>query len=237
MDAGRYLRMAMVGLCMAGGSVSARAATVESEAKRIANAYGVSRFDQVEAIRYTFHVSREGQLVERRWVWEPEGDRVRYEGPDQEGNMVEKTYARKELTPDATDLLKIDAMFMNDQYWLIFPYHLVWDKGVTLTAAGNQPLPLPPGKALKLTVAYPSEGGYTPGDAYDLFYGSNGILKQWIYRKGGTAPARASLWAPPQKVGPLLISVDHQGEGFRVWFDNVEVKLKGKGEWQGIGKK
>src|SRR2546430_12340267 len=44
---------------------------------------------------------------------------------------------------------EVDPGFFNDQYWLLFPFHLVWDTGATVEDAGMQKLPL--GKDRKST--------------------------------------------------------------------------------------
>ena len=36
----------------------------------------------------------------------------------------------------------------------------------------------------KLTIVYGDEGGYTPGDAYDFYFGDDHIIKEWVFRKG-----------------------------------------------------
>ena len=77
-----------------------------------------------------------------------------------------------------------------------------------------QKLPLGKGSAKLIVVKYPSEaGGYTPGDTWDLYVGSDNPIEKFIYHRGG--PKKPSLviatWAGYKKAGPLLISTDHRG--------------------------
>jgi hypothetical protein len=37
-----------------------------------------------------------------------------------------------------TSLRTIDKMFINDQYWFLFPFHLVWDSMITVSVKENQ---------------------------------------------------------------------------------------------------
>ena len=62
----------------------------------------------------------------------------------------------------------IDPGFVNDQYWLVFPLRAYWDSSADVGDKGNQALPLGNGSAKLVSVKYPSEGGYPPGDTWDL---------------------------------------------------------------------
>jgi hypothetical protein len=70
-------------------------------AERIAKAYGLDSWGQIDAIRYTFNVDRPGVKLSRSWVWEPKADRVAYEGKDKAGNPVKDTYVRSQLSSPA----------------------------------------------------------------------------------------------------------------------------------------
>jgi hypothetical protein len=131
-------------------------------------------------------------------------------------------------------LKKVDAAFINDQYWLLFPFHLVWDQQTTVADVGRQPMPIGGQTARSVVVTYPPSGGCTPGDVYELFIGPDNRLIQWIYRKGGSIePTRVATWQDFRKVGPLTLALDHQGPNadFRVRFSDVAVKLKGSDDW------
>jgi hypothetical protein len=67
-----------------------------------------------------------------------------------------------------------------------------------------------------------------------MYVDDNHLLVEWVYRQGGSEmPTRISTWEKNQKVGPILISMEHQGkdENFRVWFTDVKAKLKGSDRW------
>jgi hypothetical protein len=86
-------------------------------------------------------------------------------------------------------------------------------------------------------VKYPSEGGYSPGDTWELYVGSDNRVEELVYRRGG--PKKPSVvvatWAGYKTAGPLLISTDHRGtadgEPMHVFFSNVSVKLVGSDTW------
>jgi hypothetical protein len=202
---------------------------------KVAAAYGLKGFDQVEQIRYTFNVKLGEKQFKRGWTWWPETDRVEYRPADDAGQAA--TYNRKDLgTAPGEELKKADAAFINDQYWLLFPFHLAWDRQADIKDTGRRPLPIGKGEARSLVVSYPPTGGYTPGDVYELFVDENYRLVAWIYRKGGASePTRVSSWEDHRRVGPLTLSLDHRGPdgNFRVWFSEVAVKLKGSESWLG----
>ena len=208
-------------------------------ADQIAKTYGLDSFGQVDAIRYTFNVDLAALKLKlsRSWVWEPKTDRISYEGKDKAGNPVKVTYSRSQLaTQSAVVKEEVDPAFQNDQYWLVFPFHLVWDIGAKVEDAGMQKLPLGKGSAQKVAVKY-SSGGYTPGDTWELFVGKDGRIQQLAFHHGGSAKPSVVIatWADYKKAGPLLFSLDHRGKAdgkpFRLFFSNVAVKLAGSSTW------
>jgi hypothetical protein len=200
--------------------------------QEVAKVYGIDRFHEIQELHYTFHVRKGDKEITRKWIWNPQTDRVTYEGLDPQGKRVVHSYDRKNLKEDSPEASrKIDHWFINDQYWLLFPLHLVWDKDAKITNDGEQDLPIPPGKGTRLTVTYPSTGGYTPGDIYELYIGPNKLVKQWIFRKGGSkSPTLIATWEQHTTFDPLVISMLHQDQHgkFRLWFTDVQVKLVGK---------
>jgi hypothetical protein len=208
-------------------------------AEQLAKTYGLDSFGQIEAIRYTFNIQFPGVNVSRSWVWEPKTGQVSYEGKDKDGKPVKATYVRSQLNSQPANVKdEIEPAFVNDQYWLIFPFHAYWDSSADVEDLGEQKLPLGKGSARRVTVKYtPEAGGYTPGDTWELFVGSDGRVEEFIYHRGG--PKKPSVviatWAGYKKAGPLLVSTDHRGTAdgkpLRLFFSNVSVKLTGSDTW------
>jgi hypothetical protein len=198
---------------------------------QIAGAYGSDSFSRVEVIEYTFNVQIGDKHIQRSWIWWPQVEQVEFiSGTDQESTM----YNRLELDQNPpADIKQIDAWFINDNYWLLFPLHLAWDQQATVEDTGHQNLPLGQGTAKCVVVSYPKAGGYTAGDVYELFLDENHIITQWVYRRGGSVtPTRITTWEDNRKLGPMMVSLDHRTDDgkFRVWFTDVAVKLHGSFE-------
>jgi len=205
--------------------------------EQIAKTYGLDSFGQIERIRYTFNADSSEFKLSRAWVWEPKTDQVSYEGKDKAGKPVKVTYLRSQLGSQVA-LVKdeIDPGFLNDQYWLLFPLHLSWDSSAQVEDKGMHKLPLGKGSARRVVVTYPSQGGYTPGDIWELFVGTDNRVQQFIYRRGGSAkPTVAASWQDYKRAGPLLLSLDHRGtfkgKPARFFFSDVSVKLAGSNAW------
>lgn len=201
---------------------------------RLADAYGIQKFDTVEELRYTFNVKLPDRTISRSWSWEPKKDRVTFKGTAEQGGTV--AYNRSDLAKQPTEeLKKIDASFVNDNYWLIFPLRLFWDQSAKVTAyQAPVKLPIGTGQATRLVVKYPDNEGYTPGDVYELFIDKSNRMVQWIYRKGGDPkPTRITTWEDYKKVGPLTLALDHNSPDgvFRMWFTDVAVRLSGRSDW------
>ena len=202
---------------------------------QLADAYGLQSWGKIEAIRYTFNAQLSGVELSRSWVWEPKADRISYEGKDKSGKPVKVTYLRSQLAGQPDNVKAIDASFQNDQYWLVLPFHVTWD-GAVVEDEGQQKLPLGDGSARKITVKY-SDGGYSPGDTWDLYVGADFRVQEMTYHRGGTAkPALVIVkWSDHKKAGPLLVALDHRGTAdgkpVSVTFSNVAVRLAGSNNW------
>jgi len=219
-------------------SVSEQTATAKISAEQIAKAYGLDSFGQIEAIRYTWNGQLPGTNISRSWVWEPKTGQVSYEGKDKDGKPVKATYVRSQLDSQPANVnSEIDPAFVNDNYWLLFPFHAYWDNSATVTDQGMKQLPLGNGSANLVSVKYPSDGGYTPGDTWDLYVGKDNRVEQFVYHRGG--PKKPSVvittWEAYKKAGPLLTSTDQHGTAdgnpVRIFITDVAVKVAGSDSW------
>lgn len=206
--------------------------------EQIAKTYGLDEFGKVEAIRYTWNAQFPGVNLARSWVWEPKTGRVSYEGKDKDGKPVKATYIRSQLNTQPDNVKNdIEPAFVNDNYWLLFPLHAYWDSSANVQVKSAQPLPIGSGSADLVSVKYPSDGGYTPGDTWDLYIGTDNRVEQFVYHRGG--PKKPSLvmmtWEGYKKAGPLLISTDHNGtadgNAVRIFITDVAVKVTGSENW------
>jgi hypothetical protein len=235
-------RVAKIGLLVLGVIVLAATSWAQTRppiVEQIAKAYGIDSWGQIEAIRYTWHAEFPGVKVARAWTWEPKTGKVSYEGPDKEGKPVKVSYVRSELAsqPDAVKN-DVDPGFQNDNYWALFPFHAYWDTSASVEDAGIQKLPLGKGSARKVTVKYPSEvGGYTPGDTWTLFVGTDNRVKEFDYHRGGSRKPTEVIatWADYKKAGPILFAMDHRGTAdgkpLRIFLTDVAVKVTGSDAW------
>jgi hypothetical protein len=236
-------RLRLIGFLVFGVLVLAATSWAQTRspiAEQIANAYGLASFGQVEAIRYTFNLHLPALSVSRSWVWEPKTGRISYEGKDKDGKPVKVTFVQSELNGESAVVKdKIDWFFVNDNYWMVLPFHFYWDSpGADVKQMGMHKLPLGKGSAQLVTVKYP-KGGYTPGDTWDLYVGSDNRIEQMVYQRGdpkSPVPGVVTVsWAGYRKAGPLLFSTEHRGTAdgkpVRLSFTNVAVKLIGSDKW------
>jgi len=228
-----------LGLLLLAGT--SRAQTPPPIVEELAKTYGLDSYGQIDAIRYTFNLQLPALKVNlsRSWEWEPKTGKVSYEGKDTEGKPVKATYVRAQISSSPANIKDdIDPAFNNDNYWLIFPFHVYWDKSAVVAVKEKEKLPIGKGTATLVSVKYPAEvGGYTPGDTWDLYVGSEGRIVEFIYHRGGPKkPSNVTTtWAGYKKAGPLLVSTEHRGTAdgkpARIFFTNVAVKLAGSDTW------
>jgi hypothetical protein len=208
--------------------------------EKLAKTYGLDSWNQIEAIRYSFNLEIPGLIkLSHSWEWEPKTGKVTFETTDKDGKPVKVTYMRGELNsqPDAVKN-EVEPAFVNDNYWLLLPFHIYWDTSATVTDEGMKKLPQGSGSAEKVVVKYPAElGGYTPGDTWDLYVGKDNRIQEMVYHRGG--PKKPSLvtakWAGYKKAGPLLFSTEHSGtaDGKPLYLTHsgVAVKVTGSDTW------
>jgi hypothetical protein len=209
--------------------------------EKIAKTYGIDSFGQIDAIRYTFNlqIPKLKLSLSHAWEWEPKTNKVTFEGKDKSGKPVKVSYTR--FDPNQPDAVKneIEPAFVNDNYWLLFPFHAYWDTSATVTDGGMHKLPIGTGTARLVTVKYPSEaGGYTPGDTWDLYVGKDNRIQAMVYHRGGDKKPSlvTATWAGYKKAGPLLVSTEHRGTAdgtpLHLTLSDVAVKLSGSDAWK-----
>jgi hypothetical protein len=236
-------RLTMIGLLLCGALVLAANSWAQQRAPiidQIAKTYGVESWDKIEAIRYTWNIDIPGLFkLTHMWEWEPKTGKISFEGKDKEGKPVKVTYIESQLSsqPDSVKN-EVEPAFVNDNYWLIFPFHAYWDKSATVTDEGMKKLPIGSGSARLVSVKYPQEaGGFTPGDTWDLYVGKDNRVVQFLYHRGGPKPPRLvpATWAGYKKAGPLLFSTEHRGNAdgkpLHLWITDIAVKLTGSDTW------
>ena len=168
----------------------------------------------------------------------PRPTRCPYEGTDKDGKPVKVSYVRTDLSTQ-TDAVKnqVDPSFINDNYWTLFPFHAYWDKSASAIDQGKFNLPVGPGMAELVPIKYPADGGYTPGDTWDLYVGKDNRVVYFVYIRGGAKPPSRVLatWTGYKKAGPILFSTEHRGTAdgkpLHIFVSDVAVKLAGSDKW------
>ncbi len=206
-------------------STAEPAATPKKEAtivQKIAQANGMDNWATIEELKFTFNVDREGNPhFERSWIWKPKTNEV--VALTAEDTL---TYNRNDTDMDST-AYKTNGNFVNDKFWLLAPINIMWDENsITTEHATEAEAPISKKQMQKLTVTYGNEGGYTPGDAYDLYFGDDFIVREWIFRKGNQEePSMTTTWEDYTDKGGLKIAEMHKNDegNFKLYFTGVEV--------------
>ena len=123
--------------------------------------------------------------------------------------------------------IKIDRAFINDKFRALIPFQLVWDD-VEYTTETLVAAPISQKLMNKLTITYPDKGGYTPGDAYDIFFDEDYIIREWSYRKGNAKePNLSNTFKKYQDFNGLKITQDHKKEksDWSLPIRNIKVEL------------
>jgi hypothetical protein len=240
----KFTRLTTIGLLVSAVlllTFTSRAQSRPPIVEELAKTYGLDSYGQIDAIRYTFNIQLPALKLNlsRSWEWEPKTGKVTYESKDKDGKPVKVTYVRSQIDSAPANVKdEIDPAFNNDNYWLIFPFHVDWDKSANVEVKEKEKLPIGKGTATLVSVKYPAEvGGYTPGDTWNLYVGSSGRIEEFVYIRGGDKKPKnvTTTWAGYKKAGPLLVSEEHRGTAdgkpAHIFFTNVAVKLAGSDTW------
>jgi hypothetical protein len=189
--------------------------------QKIAEANGFENWANVEELRYTFNVKVNDSLrTSRAWTWNPTTNKVSLTTQDSTVTYNHKT--------EAAANQKIDQQFINDQYWLLFPFHLVWDE-MEWKYSEEATAPISGQKLQRITVQYPGEAGYTPGDAYEVYFGEDHMIQEWVYLSGGSRENPfATTWENYENHKGIPIAKTHRNKdgSFELFFTEVSVVME-----------
>jgi len=188
-------------------------------AEKIANRNGFKNWDSISEMRFTFNVERVESHFERSWIWKPMIKEITL-------ITMNDTLKYNQMNLDSISS-RADASFINDKYWLLAPFNLVWDEGKTITEFKNVIAPISKDTLNQITIVYGSEGGYTPGDAYDFYFGNDYKIREWVFRKGNDSiPSVRTTWEDYEIFSGIEIAKmhkDHTGN-FKLFFTNISIK-------------
>lgn len=173
-------------------------------AEKIANAHGFENWENVSEVKFTFQVDRDTMKGNgRSWTWQPKTDKLSM-------TTGEETVSYTRSDMDSTHV-GADRAFINDKFWLLVPFQLVWDTSATISEPKKASAPISETELEMITLTYPNDGGYTPGDAYDIFYDDNYMIKEWIYRKGNSeTPSMVTTFENYKDYNGIKIATDHK---------------------------
>lgn len=194
-----------------GNTIENRTLTV---AEKIAHAHGFENWNNISEIQFTFGKNR-------NWTWKPSSNDVTL-------MTAKDTISYNRAAVDSLSL-KADRAFINDKFWLLIPFQLVWDAGTTISKPEMAEAPISKTKMNKITLTYSNKGGYTPGDAYDIFYSDDYIIREWAFRKGNKPEAGLiNTFENYQDFNGIKIALDHKkAEGdWNLKLSNIQVSLK-----------
>ncbi|AUC82375.1 hypothetical protein [Lacinutrix sp. Bg11-31] len=187
-------------------------------AQKIANAHGFENWDKVKEFYFSFNVDKDSSHFGRSWIWKPKANEVTM--LTQKDTITYKTYKIEQ------ESLEADRAFVNDKYWALFPFQLVWDTSATLGETSKAAAPISEKQLNKVTLTYPADGGYTPGDAYDIFYDDDYTIQEWTFREAnGKEASMINTFENYKDFNGIKVAQDHKkSEGnWNLNFTNIKV--------------
>jgi len=216
--------IAIIGLCLWSCKSESKSNTPPTKTlsitEKIAKAHGYDNWHKVAQIDFTFNVDRDSSHYERHWSWRPSE------------SSITMTSSRDTLTYTTTKIdsisMQADRAFINDKFWLLIPFQLVWDKTVNITEIPDVVAPISNDTLDMITVTYPDKGGYTPGDAYDIYYDSEYLIREWVFRKGNAPePSLTNTFENYKDFNGITLATEHKqaNVSWNLNFTNIKVIL------------
>ena len=218
---------ALISLIFISCKTDKKADPVQEEAEltvleKVAYAGGYENWKDIASLKFTFNVDRDTSHFERDWIWNVSANEVT-------GTSLGESVTYKRSEVDST-VARVDGAFINDKYWMLAPFNLIWDQdNFSYQLDSLAEAPISKQNMQKLTIVYGSEGGYTPGDAYDFYFGDDYLVREWVFRKSNQEePSVATTWEDYQDVQGLKIAAMHKNaEGsFSISFTGLEATKK-----------
>jgi len=185
---------------------------------KVANAYGHNNWHNIEQVDFSFVVNPGKNETLRQWSWYPKENQVTLKNGNE---MI--TYNKIDMMEE---FKKTDKAFVNDSFWLLFPFHLVWDE-VAYKVQNDAISPIQQKKTNKLIVEYPKVGGYTPGDRYEVYLDENYYIVEWSYHpKGQKEAALTNTFEDLSDFNGIKVNLVHRNPdtGFQLNFRDVSFK-------------
>lgn len=185
--------------------------------EKLANANGFENWTHVKEIEFTFNVNNQGKEFKREWRWQVKDDMVymKVEGEEVGTNINNN--------PDQ----QIHQAFINDSYWLLFPFQLMWTDGYDHEINEKTISPFHEKELTELVINFKEEGGYTPGDTYKLYINDDFKIEEWsFFPSGSEEPRIINVWDNYKTYEGIKISTDRRNQdgSFRIYFTDIAIK-------------
>ncbi|MFD1096710.1 hypothetical protein [Salegentibacter chungangensis] len=186
--------------------------------QKIAKANGLNAFKDVEQLQFTFNVKVGDSIRSKRnWTWHPKSGEIRLTQGD-----ISQIYKKDgELSEKEKEM---DHKFINDSYWLFFPFQMVWSDAKISKESKTQ-APISKREMNRIIVSYP-QGGYTPGDSYEIYYDEEMMIREWVYNSADGKRKSPYTWEDYKEYKGIKIAQSHKSEdgNVEIFFTNIKVK-------------
>lgn len=186
--------------------------------EKIANANEIEKFKDLDELNFTFNVKTNDTLrAERSWKWFPKSKKIEL---TEKGETIRYTQGDS-LSEQA---IAADQKFINDSYWLLFPYQLKWSDFES-TYNEKEIAPISNEEMQMLTINYKGKGGYSPDDSYHIFFGEDYMIKEWTY-VSSTGRELTTTWEDYETYKGIPIAKMHKSadSSFQLYFTDIKLK-------------
>ena len=189
----------------------------ENIIQRVGNAHGFRSWDKVNDLQFTFAVHRDSSYFERRWHWDLKEQLVtRFMGEDSiQISLKNNTYDKQ-----------VHQAYINDTYWLLFPFHLQWTSDYEWEVSEDITSPIDAQNLTEISIKFNDLGGYTPGDVYKIYVNDEYIIQEWAFYSGGSeTPNLVNKWEAYSDFNGIKISQSrpNQDGNFKIELNDIEI--------------
>lgn len=184
---------------------------------KVAQAHGLEAWNKTKQIEFQFNVKHDESEMHRKWLWDLENEQItRFI----ENDEITTSTDAKTANPE------IHQAFINDTYWLVFPFHLLHTEAYNVVVNKSSKCPINENKVTEIAIQFSETGGYTPGDLYKIYLDENQLIQSWSFHSSGKeTPDLVNSWENYQNFDGLQLSLNRPNNtgDFEIYFNHINV--------------
>lgn len=185
---------------------------------KVAMTHGLESWEKTKQIEFQFNVNHNDIEMQRHWLWDLENEQIT--------RFIEGSEITTSTNLETADK-KVHEAFINDTYWLVFPFHLLKTDAYSVELTEKASCPINENEVTEIAIQFKEIGGYTPGDLYKIYVDENYRIQSWSFHSNREeSPNLVNSWENYQSFEGIQISMNRPNDtgDFEIYFNEINVQ-------------